>query len=153
MAFGIGKAFKKGWKKAFGWADDDITKSIAGGIVVGALTGGLGGLAYGALASGLTAAGSAGMGAALGAGMGGLQGWNSGYQMQQQEKIAKAQIASAEKIAAMQNQPVVEAAATPTSSMQEALFAEQNAGTAKKRAFSFARTQRMGSVARKNRLG
>lgn len=153
MAFGIGKAIKKSWKKAFSWADDDITKSIAGGIVVGALTGGLGGLGYGALASGVTAAQGAGIGAALGGGMGGLQGWNSGYQMQQQEKMIKAQIASAEKIAAMQNQPVIQAAATPTSSLEAASIAEQNAATARKKAFSFAKTQRMGSVSRRNTLG
>lgn len=38
MAFGIGKAIKKGWKKAFGWADDDWAKPViaaVGGGVVG----------------------------------------------------------------------------------------------------------------------
>lgn len=132
MAFGIGKAFKKAWKSTFGKVEDAVKPYVntVVGATIGAIVGGPVGLAVGAGA-----------------------GYSMDFQAKQQEKIAKAQIASAEKIAAMQNQPVVEAAATPTSSMQEALFAEQNAASAKKRAFSFARTQRMGSVARKNTLG
>lgn len=38
MAFGIGKAIKKGWKKAFGWADDESVRPLvafAGGGLVG----------------------------------------------------------------------------------------------------------------------
>lgn len=130
MAFGIGKAFKKVWKNTWGKVEDAIDPIK--GTVVGALAGAW--------------AGPAGMiiGASMGAAM--------DAQSRQQQKIADAQIASAEKIAAMQNQ-AVQVPSAPISTTQEAMMAEQNAGTAKKRAFSFARTQRMGSVARKNTLG
>lgn len=143
MAFGIGKAIKKGWKKAFGWADDDLTKTIAGGLVVGALTGGIGGLGYG-LATGATGsalAGTAGAGAALGAGLGGLQGGMTGYSAMQQEKALKAQIASSEKLAQMQQATVI-SAAPPAQTSDNAAITEANNAAKKARAFRLANSVR-----------
>ena len=134
---------KKGWKKAFGWADDDITKSVFTAAAISVLTGGIGGLAVGA---------SFGGGAVLGAIAGGVQGVSTGLQMQQQEKMLKAQIASQEKIAAMQNAPVVQSAVTPTATTQNAAIEEQNAATSKRKALSFANTTR-GSIGRRLTLG
>ena len=56
---GLGKSFRKAWKKTLGWADDDWAKQAAITAVAGALTGGIG---AGAVAGGL----SWGAGAALG---------------------------------------------------------------------------------------
>lgn len=167
--FGIGKAIKKGWKKAFGWADDPLAKSIFTGVALGALTGGIGSWATGALgsavsgaAAGTAAAGTAagagaagaswGSGAILGGVLGGAQGVSTGLQMQQQEKMLKAQIASQEKLAAMQNAPVVQSAVTPAATTQNAAIEEQNAATSKRRALSFANTTR-GSIGRRLTLG
>lgn len=174
--FGIGKAIKKGWKKAFGWADDPLAKSIFTGVALGALTGGIGSWAVGALgsavsgaAAGTAAAGTAagagaaagaagaagaswGSGAILGGVLGGAQGVSTGLQMQQQEKMLQAQIASQEKIAAMQNAPVVQSAVAPTATTQNASIDEQNAATSKRRALSFAKTTR-GSIGRRLTLG
>jgi hypothetical protein len=72
--------------------------------------------------------------------------------MQQQEKMLKAQIASQEKLAAMQNAPVVQSAVTPTATTQNAAIEEQNAATSKRRALSFANTTR-GSIGRRLTLG
>lgn len=130
MAFGIGKAIKKSWKKTVGKAFDAVKPVL--GTVAGALL----------------APATGGLSLAVGASFDAQR-----YQSQKQEEMIKAQIASAEKIAAMQNQPVIQAAATPTSSLEAASIAEQNAATAKKKAFSFAKTHRMGSVSRRNTLG
>lgn len=135
MAFGIGKAFKKGWKKTLGWADDDWAKQAAITAVAGAVTGGLG---AGLVAGGLSWAAGAGLGALGGAIAGGTQG----YQAQQQEKSVKAQVASAEKIAAMQNNTVVSAAPIPTQTVQQAAISEQNEATRKARAFRLSNSVR-----------
>lgn len=79
------------------------------------------------------------------------------YQQRKSEKAQKEmmrqQQEAAEKVAAMQNQTVVQTAPTPTTETEDAVIAEQNDYSAKKRAFSFAKTRRSGSVARRNLLG
>ena len=132
---GFGKSFKKAWKKSLGWADDDWVKQAAVMAVAGAVTGGIG---AGAIAGGLSAGAGAGIGSLAGATVGGLQG----YQSQQQEKALKAQIASSEKIAQMQQATVVSAAPVPTQAVQKAAISEQNEATRKARAFRLANSVR-----------
>ena len=150
MAFGIGKAFKKGWKKTFGKVEDAVKPyaPIIGGAVLGALTGGFG---YGAIAMGL---GEFSTGAALaGAGVGAMGG-NSYQQGKMQQSMINAQLAAADKIAAAQQvAPTIQSAAIPTVTTQQAATAEMNEATSKRKAFSFANTRRTGSVARRNTLG
>lgn len=134
---GLGKSFRKAWKKTLGWADDDWAKQAAIMAVAGAVTGGLGAAAMGA---------SVGWGAAAGGVLGGMQGGSQGYAAQQQEKSIKAQIASAEKIAAMQNNTVVSAAPIPTQTLQKAAISEQNDATRKARAFRLANSVRSGTL-------
>ena len=136
---GLGKSFRKAWKKTLGWADDDWAKQAAITAVAGALTGGIG---AGAVAGGL----SWGAGAALGALGGAIEGGTQGYAAQQQEKAIKAQIESAEKIAAMQNNTVVSAAPIPTQTLQKAAISEQNDATRKARAFRLANSVRSGTL-------
>lgn len=140
---GLGKKLRKGWKKAFGWADDDLTKTIAGGLVVGALTGGLGGLGMGLIegVTGTALAEAAGAGALIGGGAGALGGAGMGYQAQQQEKALKAQIASSEKLAQMQQATVI-SAAPPTQTSDNAAITEANNATKKARAFRLANSVR-----------
>lgn len=136
---GLGKSLRKGWKKAFGWADDDTVKTAAIVAAAGALTGGLG---AGLTEGGLGAWAGAGIGAAGGATTGGLMG----YQTQQQEKALDAQIASSEKIAQMQKNTVISAAPVPTQAVQTAAINEQNNATKKARAFRLANSVRGGTL-------
>lgn len=127
--------FRKSWKKAFGWIDNDTTKTAALVAAAGALTGGLG--------AGLTAGGmgwlaGAGVGAAAGGSVGGLMG----YQNEMQKKSVEAQIASSEKIAQMQQNTVISAAPAPTQTIESAAVSEQNAATKKARAFRLANSIR-----------
>ena len=119
--------FRKSWKKAFGWIDNDTTKTAMIVGAAGALTGGLavGGLGWLA-------------GAAAGEGIGGLMG----YQNETQKKAVKAQIASSEKIAQMQQNTVISAAPVPTQTVESAAVSEQNAATKKARAFRLANSIR-----------
>lgn len=135
MAFGIGKAFKKGWKKTLGWVEDE-TKDLLPAIVATAGT-----IIGSAIAPGMGTAIGASIGSSLGQGIG---QYRAG---QQQEKAVKAQIASAEKIAAMQNNTVVSAAPIPTQTVQQAVISEQNEATRKARAF------RLSSSVRNSTLG
>ena len=153
MAFGIGRAFKKGWKKTFGKLEDEIKPytPIIAGAALGALTGGLGWVASGA--GGILGMSAGASGAILGGVAGTAQGLSTYQQNRQQENMIDAQLAAADKIAAAQNAPVLQSAATPTASIQEAQTAEMNEATAKRKAFSFANTRRSGSVARRNTLG
>ena len=136
---GFGKSFRKGWKKAFGWADDDTTKTAAIVAAAGALTGGLG---AGLAAGGMGALAGAGIGAAGGATAGGLMG----YQTHMQEKALDAQIASSEKIAQMQQNTVISAAPVPTQSVESAAIREQNSATKKARAFRLSNSLRGGTL-------
>lgn len=133
--FGIGKAIKKGWKKTFGKLEDAVKPyaPIVAGTVLGAVTGGLG-----FAAAGLSSAAGAG----IGAGAGALSGTNQYMGMRSQEKAVKAQIASAEKIAKMQNNAVVSAAPIPTQTAQTAAISEENEATRKARAFRFSNSVR-----------
>lgn len=166
MAFGIGKAFKKGWKKTFGKLEDEIKPytPIIAGVALGALTGGFGAAALGSVLSGTAAAGTAaaagagaafsGTGALIGGGLGAMQGYSSYVQGKQQEDMIAAQLAAADKIAAaQQTAPTIQSAAIPTVTTQQAATAEMNEATSKRKAFSFANTRRTGSVARRNTLG
>ncbi len=151
---GLGKKLRKAWKKTFGWADDDAVKTAAIVAAAGAVTGGLGGAALGGLGlAGTTASGAAiGAGAAAKAGaiygaiggsaLGGLQG----YQTQEQKKALKAQIASSEKIAQMQQNTVISAAPIPTQTQETAAISEQNNATKKARAFRLANSVRGGTL-------
>ena len=142
---GFGKSFRKGWKKAFGWADDDTTKTAAIGAIAAAATGGLGGAALGALglAGAEVTAGAAATTGAIYGGIGGsLAGATMGYQNQMQEKALDAQIASSEKIAQMQQNTVISAAPVPTQTVESAAVSEQNAATKKARAFRLANSIR-----------
>lgn len=56
--------------------------------------------------------------------------------------LTQAQIASAERIAAMQNQPQIQASITPTAEIENAQIAEENLASSKRRAFMFANTVR-----------
>lgn len=112
---GLGKSLKKAWKKTFGKLED-VTKDalpIIAPIVGTMIAPGVGTLA----------------GAAIGQGIG---QYRAG---QQQEKALKAQIASSEKIAQMQQATVVSAAPIPTQTAQTAAINEQNEATRKARAF------------------
>ena len=129
MAFGIGKAFKKGWKKTVGKAFNTI-KPVLGTIA-------------GAILAPATGGASLAIGANLDA---------QRYQQEKQQEMMNAQIASAEKIAAMQNQ-IVQAEAAPVATNDEAIISEEGEASARRRAFSFAKTRRSGSVARRNTLG
>lgn len=153
MAFGIGKAFKKGWKSTFGKVEDAVKPyaPIIAGAALGALTGGMGfaaaGIGSGVFGS-LGAAGSSfATGAIAGGSVGALSGGAQYVSARQQEKSIKAQIASAEKIAAMQNNTVVSAAPIPTQTVQQAVISEQNEATRKARAF------RLSSSVRNSTLG
>jgi hypothetical protein len=132
MAFGIGRAFKKGWKKTFGKVEDAVKPYVntIAGATIGAIVGGPVGFAIGATA-----------------------GYSMDSQAKHQEDMINAQLAAADKIAAAQNAPILQSAATPTASIQEAQTAEMNGATAKRKAFGFANTRRTGSVARRNTLG
>ena len=153
MAFGIGKAFKKGWKKTFGKLEDEIKPyaPIIAGAALGALTGGIGFAASGLTIGSLSAGAS---GAILGGAAGTLQGVSTYQQNRQQEAMINAQLSAADKIAAaQQTAPTIQSAAIPTVSTQQAATAEMNEATSKRKAFSFANTRRTGSVARRNTLG
>lgn len=149
---GLGKSFRKAWKKTLGWADDDWAKQAAITAVAAAATGGLAGAALGALGAaegvslGTAALAGAKTGAVWGGAGGALMGGMQGYQNHQQEKSIKAQIASAEKIAAMQNNTVVSAAPIPTQTLQKAAISEQNDATRKARAFRLANSVRSGTL-------
>lgn len=133
MAFGIGKAFKKGWKKTLGKVEDAVKPYVntIAGATIGALVGGPVGFAIGATA-----------------------GYSMDSQAKHQEDMINAQLAAADKIAAAQQAaPTIQSAAIPTVSTQQAATAEMNEATSKRKAFSFANTRRMGSVARRNTLG
>lgn len=146
---GFGKSFRKGWKKAFGWADDDTTKTAAIGAIAAAATGGLGGAALGALGlagAGVTAGAAATTGAIYGGIGGSLAGATMGYQTQMQEKALDAQIASSEKIAQMQQNTVISAAPVPTQSVESAAIREQNSATKKARAFRLSNSLRGGTL-------
>lgn len=136
---GFGKSFRKGWKKTFGWADNEAVKTAAIVGAAGALTGGLG---AGLAAGGMSALGGAAIGAAAGGTVGGL----TGYQTMQQEKALEAQIASSEKIAQMQNNTVISAAPVPTQAVETAAISEQNNATKKARAFRLANSVRGGTL-------
>ena len=128
---GLGKSLRKAWKKTFGKLED-VTKPympIIAGTVLGAVTGGLGGVAVGLSEKALGYA--IGAGGVLGAGAGTTQYLG----MRSQEKALKAQIASSEKIAQMQQATVVSAAPIPTQTAQTAAINEQNEATRKARAF------------------
>lgn len=119
---GLGKSLRKAWKKTFGKLED-VTKDalpIIAPIVGTMIAPGVGTLA----------------GAAIGQGIG---QYRAG---QQQEKALKAQIASAEKIAQMQNNAVVSAAPVPTQNAQTAAISEENEATRKARAFRFSNSVR-----------
>ena len=111
---GFGKSFKKAWKGTLGRLEDivDPVKSTLIGAGVGFLTGG-----------------------PVGAGIGALGGASMDMQEYQQEKALKTQIASAEKIAAMQNNVVVSADPVPVQSAAKAELTEQNNATRRARAF------------------
>lgn len=145
---GLGKKLRKAWKKTFGWADDDVTKTAVVGALTAAAAGGLGGAALGAL--GLAGEATAGAAAATGAiygGIGGaLTGATMGYQTQQQKKALNAQIASSEKIAQMQQNTVISAAPIPTQATETAAISEQNNATKKARAFRLANSVRGGTL-------
>ena len=165
MAFGIGRAFKKGWKKTFGKVEDAVKPyaPILAGVALGAVTGGFGAAALGSVLSGTAAAGAAaagtgaafsGTGALIGGGLGAMQGYSSYVQGKQQEDMIAAQLAAADKIAAaQQTAPTIQSAAIPTVTTQQAATAEMNEATSKRKAFGFANTRRTGSVARRNKLG
>lgn len=123
--------FRKSWKKAFGWIDNETTKTAMLVGAAGALTGGLavGGLGWLA-------------GAAAGEGIGGLMG----HQNEMQKKAVKAQIASSEKIAQMQKNTVISAAPVPTQAAETAAISEQNNATKKARAFRLANSLRGGTL-------
>jgi hypothetical protein len=75
-------------------------------------------------------------------------------QSQMQQDMINAQLAAADKIAAaQQSAPAIQGMNVPTATAQEASVAEQNEATAKRKAFSFAKTTRYGSVQRRNILG
>lgn len=154
MAFGIGKAFKKGWKKTFGKVEDAVKPyaPIIAGAALGALTGGLGWVASGA--SGVLGMSAGASGAVLGGVAGTAQGLSAYQQNRQQENMIAAQLTAADKIAAaQQTAPTIQSAAIPTVTTQQAATAEMNEATSKRKAFSFANTRRTGSVARRNTLG
>lgn len=114
MGFGLGKFFKS----TFGKVKDYLPVAIGAG--VGALTGG-----------------------ASGALIGGLMGYNTAEGQKAQEEAMKAQIASAEKIAKMQNANVAVAGeAPPITTAQQMEVSEMNAATQKARRFSMSRTNR-----------
>lgn len=127
MAFGIGKTFKKAWKGTVGKLEDAVDP-VKNTIVNAGI--------------GFVASGFNPIGAVIGATTGYMQDRNE----QQQEKAVKAQIASAEKIAAMQNNTVVSAAPIPTQTVQQAALREQNDATRKARAFRLANSVRSGTL-------
>ena len=160
--FGIGKAFKKAWKGTFGKIEDAVKPAmpIIAGAALGALTGGIGfsaaGIGSGLFSGiGLGATGSSALAGALAGGAyGGLQGYGMYQQGKMQEAMINAQLAAADKIAAAQQAaPTIQGMAAPTATAQEASVAEQNNATTKRKAFSFAKTARAGSVQRRNTLG
>lgn len=130
MAFGIGKAFKKGWKSTVGKLED-VARPYFGTIV-------------GAALAPFTAGASLAVGMQLDA---------VRMQEKQQESMIAAQLAAADKIAAAQNAPTIQAAVAPVANSQQAVTTETNEATSKRKAFSFAKTRRMGSVQRRNTLG
>lgn len=131
--FGIGKAFKKAWKGTVGKLEDAVDPYKRA--IVGAAIGGL-------------------VGGPLGAAVGGFSGYQMDVQGQQQQAMINAQLAAADKIAAAQQAaPTIQGMAAPTATAQEASVAEQNNATNKRKAFSFAKTARAGSVQRRNTLG
>lgn len=147
MAFGIGKAIKKGWKKTFGKLEDKAKPylPVVAGAALGALTGGLGFAASGVGSSVFGSLGAAGSsfatGAIAGGAVGALHGGMQYQSIRQQEKAHAAQLASAEKIAQMQNATVI-SAAPPTQTSDNSALAEENNATKKARAFRLANSVR-----------
>jgi hypothetical protein len=114
MGLGLGKFFKN----TFGKVKDYLPAAI--GVGVGALTGGT-----------------------TGALIGGLMGYNAAEGQIAQKKAMDAQIASAEKIAKMQNANVAVAGETaPITTAESAEINEMNAATQKARRFSMSKTNR-----------
>lgn len=130
MAFGIGSAFKKGWKSTVGKLED-IARPY-----------------FGTIAGAALAPFTSGVSLAVG-----MQLDSVRMQEKQQESMIAAQLAAADKIAAAQNAPTIQAAVAPTASSQEASVSETNEATSKRKAFSFAKTRRMGTIQRRNTLG
>lgn len=136
---GLGKSLRKAWKKTFGKVED-VAKPYApiiAGVALGALTGGLGFAAVGS--SALT-------GALVGGGVGALNGFGQYQSLRDQEKMTKAQIASSEKIAQMQQQVVVSADPAPVQKAQTAQLSEANDATRKARAFRFSNSVRRATL-------
>lgn len=149
---GLGKSLRKAWKKTFGKVEDEVKPyaPIIAGAALGALTGGLGFAAAGiggTVFSGMTAAGSSALtGALAGGGVGALSGFGQYQSMRDQEKMTKAQIASSEKIAQMQQQVVVSADPAPVQKAQTAQLSEANEATRKARAFRFSNSVRRATL-------
>lgn len=162
MAFGIGKAIKKGWKKAFGWADDDWMKDYVlpvAATAAGAYFGGpllaAGLQSAGASASAASIAGASIAGSATG---GAYQGARAAHL---QDKAQKQQLAAMRDIA---NQQAAAAAVPVATSVAEQKTitddtADINAATERRRAYSVAdtttssRLQRWASSGKRKTLG
>lgn len=97
---GFGKAFKKAWKKTFGWADDALKYTPAGMLIDS------------------------------------VKGMNESI-----ENAYRAQVASSEKLAKMQQATVV-SAAPPQQTTENQELTEENNATKKARAFRLANSVR-----------
>lgn len=150
-----------GWlSDTFGGAGDfleDYGVPIIGGIAIGALTGGLGAWAGAAIGSGAAAGAAAGAGAGAAAGttfgaamtsgtailggvIGGVGGAQVGQSKYQADKAAAAQLAAAEKLAAMQDPSRVVQQTTPAQTeTQQAQVNEINQATEKARKLTVAK--------------
>lgn len=123
---GLGKSFRKAWKKTVGKLEDTVSpvKNTIIGAGVGFLAGG-----------------------PVGAGIGAISGMGLDSQIRQQEKQTKAQIASAEKIAEMQNSvAAVSAAPAPSTVTEKASISEQSEATRKARAFRLSNSVRSSTL-------
>lgn len=141
---GLGKAFKKAWKKTVGkaWNEiDDYAIPVLAGGAIGALTGGLGAVAAGSLfgAAGVSVAGAATSGAIAG----GVGGFTSGHAAVQSEKAERAQLAAMQDIANKQAAAAAVPVATSVAEQQVVTpdAADMNYATQRRRALSMADTR------------
>ena len=136
---GLGKSFKKAWKKTLGWADDawvkdyalPIAATVVGGYAGAAIAGALG--ASSAVVSGATIAGASAGGSTY-------QGARSSHL---QEKAQKRELQQMQDIANRQAAAAAVPVATSTAAQQtvSADTADVNYATERRRAMSMADTR------------
>jgi hypothetical protein len=123
---GFGKTFRKAWKNTWGKVEDaiDPVKNTLVSAGIGFAVGG-----------------------PIGAGIGAIAGMGMDTMTRTQEKQAKAQIASSEKIARMQNSAAaISAAPTPSTATEKASVSAQNEATRKARAFRLSNSVRSSTL-------